>query len=467
MLGARVTRTRQIDWISFALILSLVLIGWLMIFAASFETSVTGLFQLGSPAGKQLIFIGVGAVLFMMTMLIDWKFWSSFAFPIYIISIVLLILVLLVGSTIKGSTSWFSIGAFSLQPAEFAKFGTALALAAYLSYYKTSLKQFRHQGIALGIILLPIALILLQPDAGSALVFLSFFVLLYREGLSPWIFIIGGILIGLFILSLLFQPVVVISFLFALIAIVVARRFLTGTIWLVSAGALLLIETILIVKGIYQASLALSIVTLGFATGKAFMMRHQRQFFLVIPLALLCGAISFFTRYSFENFLEPHQRDRINVWLKPSECDPRGSLYNVLQSKIAIGSGGLEGKGFLKGTMTNLNYVPEQTTDFIFSTIGEEQGFIGSLGIILLFTLLMLRIIMIAERQRASFARRYAYGVAGILFMHFFVNIGMTMGLVPIIGIPLPFISYGGSSFMGFMLLLGVLLKMDRDRYGL
>jgi rod shape determining protein RodA len=438
-----------------------------MIFAASFETSVTGLFQLGSPAGKQLIFIGVGAVLFMMTMLIDWKFWSSFAFPIYIISIVLLILVLLVGSTIKGSTSWFSIGAFSLQPAEFAKFGTALALAAYLSYYKTSLKQFRHQGIALGIILLPIALILLQPDAGSALVFLSFFVLLYREGLSPWIFIIGGILIGLFILSLLFQPVVVISFLFALIAIVVARRFLTGTIWLVSAGALLLIETILIVKGIYQASLALSIVTLGFATGKAFMMRHQRQFFLVIPLALLCGAISFFTRYSFENFLEPHQRDRINVWLKPSECDPRGSLYNVLQSKIAIGSGGLEGKGFLKGTMTNLNYVPEQTTDFIFSTIGEEQGFIGSLGIILLFTLLMLRIITIAERQRASFARRYAYGVAGILFMHFFVNIGMTMGLVPIIGIPLPFISYGGSSFMGFMLLLGVLLKMDRDRYGL
>lgn len=467
MLRTAKSRTRQIDWISFALLTSLILIGWLMIYAASYnERTVESIFSLSNPAGRQLLFIGLSAIIFLVTMVVDWKFWSTFAYPIYVISIFLLLLVLVLGSTIKGSTSWFSLGGFSLQPAEFAKFGTALALAAYLSYYKTNMRYSRHQFIALGLIFAPMFLILLQPDAGSALVFISFFLLLYREGLSPWIFIIGGVLISLFILSLLFQPINVVSFLLLFIAIFLSYRILPHLSWIISSAMLLIATGILVSQGFGLHTLIANAVICAVVSVKTLMGKYRKQVLLIMPVLLLCAGLSFFTRYSFENFLEPHQRDRINVWLKPSECDPRGSLYNVLQSKIAIGSGGLEGKGFLRGTMTNLNYVPEQTTDFIFSTIGEEQGFIGSFGIILLFTLLLIRIITIAERQRALFARRYAYGVAGILFIHFFINIGMTMGLVPIIGIPLPFISYGGSSLLGFTLLIGVLLKMDSSRYG-
>jgi rod shape determining protein RodA len=400
-----------------------------------------------------------------MTLLVDWKFWSTFAYPIYAITIVLLVLVIFTGTTVKGATSWFSFLGFSLQPAELAKFGTCLALAAYLSYYKTSLKNLKNQLTSIGLFDLPMMLILLQPDAGSALVFTSFMILLFREGLSPWLYISGGVIIALFIFSLIFQPVQVLAFLLLLASVILASNLQKKIYWFSGLGLLLIFSIVGIRFGFTPFVVGINVLCLIIIAAKNYLNRFQRQVAILFPVLLICVGFSFFSNYGFENLLEPHQQDRINVWLRPDQCDPRGSLYNVLQSKIAIGSGGMEGKGFLKGTMTNLNFVPEQTTDFIFSTIGEEQGFIGSLGIIVLFSLLILRAITISERARSSFVRHYGYGVAGILFFHFFINIGMTMGLVPIIGIPLPFISYGGSSLLGFSLMLGILLKMDSSRF--
>ena len=459
-------RKRQVDWIALALFSSLVIIGWLMIYAAGYEQGQEqSVFSLSTPAGKQLLFIGIGVVLFIAIYIIDDKFWHTFSYPIYAITLVMLILVLLIGSTIKGSTSWFALGGFSLQPSEFAKFGTCLAMAAFLSYYRTDLKSFRYQAGAVAILAAPAIMILLQPDAGSALVFTSFFLVLYREGMPSLLYIAGVFIVALFVSALLFPPFLVIALILGLGSALLALQLKNSRIWVSSLLALMLVEILLWESMIPLPVLILNSVLLLITTYRSFSSRFERSVVLMIPAVVFSVGMVFSVSYAFNKVLEPHQQDRINVWLRPEQCDPQGSLYNVLHSKIAIGSGGVKGKGFLKGSMTNLNYVPEQTTDFIFSTIGEEQGFIGSAGIILLYTLLIIRIIRMGERMRSAFNQRYAYGLAGLLFFHFFVNIGMTMGLVPIIGIPLPFISYGGSSLLAFTIMMAVLMKMDRSRF--
>ena len=460
------TRNRQIDWIAFALFASLVIIGWLMIYAAGYEQgSDTTAISLDGTAGKQLLFIGVSAVLFSAIYLFDVKFWHTLSYPIYAFCLLLLILVLLIGSTIKGSTSWFVLGGFSLQPSEFAKFGTSLAMASFLSYYRTDLRNFKFQIAAVAILAVPAVLIMLQPDAGSALVFSSFFLVLYRQGMPALIYIAGAFAVALFICALLFPPLLVISLIVLVGACLLSVQLNKPYVWV---GAMLLLAAVEVILWENLTPLVVIIFNttlLAVAVFRSVRSRYERGVLLTVPAILLSAGLVFMVSHAFNKILQPHQQDRINVWLRPEQCDPQGSLYNVLHSKIAIGSGGLQGKGFLNGSMTNLNYVPEQTTDFIFSTIGEEQGFVGSAGIIILYTMLILRIIAMAGRMRPGFNQNYAYCVAGLLFFHFFVNIGMTMGLVPIIGIPLPFISYGGSSLLAFTLMMAVLFKMDSTRF--
>ncbi len=457
----------NVDWMTFMLYIALIIVGWMMIYAVGYNDNNSGsVFDLSSNIGKQTLFIGASFIVLFLASIIDWKFWRTFAYPIFGFSILLLIGVLIIGVKIKGATSWYRLpGGFTLQPAEFAKFATNIALAAFLSTYNTNIKTFRHQLVAFGIFLLPMFLILLQPDAGSALVFFSFLIMLYREGLSPNFYIVGFVAALLLILGLVFDPLSILLGLIMVSTLILMLNLKNKIYWMISFAVLLAASIfVLAQKYFYPILIINSSIFLIFAL----LLWQQRKSGLVLrlfALLVLGGLISFSANYSFNNLLKPHQQDRMNVWLQPSKCDPQGSLYNVIQSKMTIGSGGLEGKGYLQGTMTKLNYVPEQSTDFIFCVIGEEQGFIGSFAVIGLIALLLYRILILAERQRSDFSRHYAYGVAGIIFVHSFINIGMTMGLVPIIGIPLPFISYGGSSILGFTLLIGVLLKLDSNRF--
>jgi rod shape determining protein RodA len=457
-------REKRADWVAMALFISLVIIGWLMIYAASYnEQDGRSIFNIGTPAGKQLLSIGIAASLFLATQLIDWKFWNTLAYPLFGASLLSLILVLIIGTTIKGSMSWFTIGRFSVQPSEFAKFFTCIGLASFLSYYRTDLRRFKYQAGAVAMFTIPALLILQQPDAGSALVYGSFFILLFRSGMPSWIYIVGVALIALVISALVFPPVMVVSIAILMGAIVTCIHTKQQLGWIAGITILGVLEAFIDVAWVLL--IGINVAVFVFCLIRRLQMRGGRQLLLLAPALVIAAGLVFLSNYAFFEILQPHQQDRINVWLRPDQCDPRGSLYNVLQSKIAIGAGGLMGQGYLKGSMTNLNYVPEQTTDFIFSTIGEEQGFVGSVGIILLFTLLLHRIVAMAERMRSAFCKAYAYGFFGILFVHVFVNIGMTMGLVPIIGIPLPFVSYGGSSLLAFTIMMGVLFKMDRSRY--
>lgn len=465
----KVVGFRSMDWATFSLYLSLVAVGWLMIFTVGYGDGYAGGLGnfLSSTAGKQTIWIGISLAVFsIIYFLIDWKLWQTIAYLIYAISIVLLIAVLFFGNTIKGATSWFAIGGFSFQPSEIAKFGTCLAMASFLSSYNTTLRETNHQIMAFGLFVLPIGLIMLQPDAGSALVFLSFLLVLFREGLSANYFIVGGIVAILFLLGLVYDPKVIILGLMLILALILAFNFPARVYWV--GGVLLAGIGIVYAAQTEDYGIYALLGSLGGLLVLAFLLwqrQKRRVVGFILTILVLGSSISIVANYGFNNVLKPHQQDRINVWLRPELCDPRGSLYNVIQSKMAISSGGLQGKGFLKGTMTKFNYVPEQSTDFIFCTVGEEQGFIGSFGIIVLFLLLLVRITLLAERQRTVFARTYGYCVAGILFVHFFINIGMTMGLMPIIGIPLPFISKGGSSLVGFTIMLAVLLRLDSSRY--
>lgn len=456
---------RPFDWITFSIYISLVIVGWLMVYASTVDQDAVRTFSGGFPLdlARQGIWVMVALIVFLVSYLIDAKFWVTFAYPVFGITLFLLVLVLIFGTTIKGATAWFQFAGFSLQPSEFAKIGAALALSAYLSHYKTDLRRFKYQAVAIGMITLPMLLILLQPDAGSALVFISLFILLFREGMPPGIYLVGFAALILFITALLFSFLqVVAGILVVSLAVMLNSLNKIRYLWvfnaLLAASALVFLWIGLLVPAIWVYSAAL-VVLLAFH----WMERNERLVVGILPAILLSGAFAFSAQYLFNNVLKPHQQDRINVWLQPDKCDPRGSLYNVLQSKVAIGSGGLQGKGYLEGTMTKLNYVPEQSTDFIFSTIGEEQGFIGSLGVIILFVVLILRIIMIGERSSTRMYRHFAYAMAGYFFIHSFVNIGMTMGLVPIMGIPLPLISKGGSSLIAFSIMMGILLRMDHS----
>lgn len=407
----------NIDWTTIILFLLLVFMGWLNIFAAVYdENAHKSIFDMSLNSGKQLVWIGTTLVLIVVIMLMDYKFYDSFAYIIYGGVVLLLIFVLLFGREVAGSKSWFEIGSFRLQPAEFAKFACALGVAKYLGDSTVRMDKLKHQIMAGIIVIIPVALIMLQGDTGTAMVFSMFLVVLYREGVSPALIILGLSAGIIFTLTLLMDQTVLISSIAIICAIVILlnRRSLKR-IAIITAGAVVIIGVVISVD------------------------------------------------FIIKDVMKPHQQNRVKALINP-EADPLGFGWNVTQSKIAIGSGGLMGKGFLEGTQTKFDFVPEQSTDFIFCTIGEEHGWMGSIILITLFLVLLLRILHIAERQKSRFARVYGYSVACIMFFHFGVNIGMTIGLFPVVGIPLPFFSYGGSSLWSFTIFLFILIKLDAHR---
>lgn len=452
----------QYDWLIIGSYLSLIMIGSLAIYAVTFSQNVDKtIFDISAPITKHLLYIAIALSVFIISLWIDWKLWHNFSYIIYGVSIFLLILVLFIGSDIKGARAWFNFGGFSFQPSELAKLGTALALSSFLSYHRTNIKKAMFQWIAIGIIALPMMFILLQPDAGSALTFLSFFVVLYIEGLNEFYYVIAFLFIAIFIFSLLF-PFYYIVLGILLTALIVIWFYKKSYRFRAIALSILLSLTFYTE---YKFSLSYySYYIIGSAILLMLVLIwRERNERIAIMTIILIATLSLFSYGTLQVYskLEPHQQERIKVWLKPSECDPRGSLYNVLQSKVAIGSGGLTGKGFLEGNMTKLKYVPEQSTDFIFSTIGEEQGFIGSILVIILFAVLIYRIFNIGEIGSHKFIAYFTACVAGLLLIHMSINIGMTMGLFPIIGIPLPFISKGGTALISFSLMLGIIMRMQ------
>jgi len=408
-----------VDWTTMLIWLLLCLIGWFNIYAAVYDPDNPEIFNMATNYGKQSIFIISAAIIGITILVIDAKFLSSMAPVVYIITLILLIAVLIVGRNVGGNQAWIELGGFRLQPSEFAKLATCLLLAWYLSAQSNKTPSTKTLLIGTGIVALPVFLVLLQPDMGSALAFTSLIFIFYREGyISSTFMILVGLAIFLFVMALLFSEW-----------------------WIILALAVLA----------------------GY-----FVFKYRKRQKLILPVILLFIASSCYVlivEFAYNNLLRPHQRSRIEVILGKVD-DPRGESYNLNQSMIAIGSGQMWGKGYLQGTQTKYNFVPEQSTDFIFCTVGEEWGFAGSIVLIALYLFLLLRIINIAERQRSAFARIYAYGVASILFFHFAINIGMTIGIVPVIGIPLPFISYGGSSLWSFSILLFILLKFDANRKG-
>jgi rod shape determining protein RodA len=409
----------NVDWVSIFIYVSLCVIGWFNIHSAVYDADHPHIFDIATKYGKQFIFILSAFVLAIVILLLDSKFFNSLAVPLYVITLLLLILVLFVGRNVGGNQAWIPIGSFRLQPSEFAKFSTCLLLAHYLTSNNIKIQDISTQAMCAGILLVPMGLIMLQPDMGSTLVFYSLIFVLYREGISPYFLIVSGLLIALFILTLLLNQYVLIG---SLVAV-------TGIAW--------------------------------------YMFRRNRQMILVLIAGFIISiAFIFSVSHIYSQVLKPHQKVRIDTWLGINK-DTRSIGYNVNQSKIAIGAGQLWGRGYLKGTQTKYDFVPEQETDFIFCTIGEEWGFAGCSVVIGLYVFLMLRVIFIAERQRSPFSRIYGYGVASVIFFHFFINIGMTIGIVPVIGIPLPFISYGGSSLWSFTILLFILLKLDSNRMGI
>jgi len=421
-------------------------------------------FSFSTLIGKHSLWIGVSFIVFILALVIDWRFWYTFAMPIYGITLILLLGVLLFGTEIKGATSWYSFSGFSVQPSEIAKFGTCLALANFLSFFDSNISERKTFYIALLLMAAPMVLILLQPDAGSALVFLSFFLLFYRVGLNSIYYVIGFALIAVFTLSLIYSPKLVTLLVFFIGQFILVMRY-PKQLYAIAAMVLWVILCAVLYNSGYSLNVLLANMVVAVALLVVHFIREDQKLVVVLfPFMLLAMGLSYGSKLAFDHVLEPHQQERINVWLRPDICDPHGSLYNVLQSKRAIGSGGIQGTGFLKGNMTRLKYVPEQTTDFIFSLVGEEQGFIGVASIIAMFVFLLLRMSIIAERAKNKFIQNYAYGVVGIFFIHFFVNVGMSMGFMPVIGIPLPFLSKGGSALMVFSLMIGVLLKMDLAR---
>lgn len=466
MLGykASTTAERSFDWITFSIYLSLVTIGMLMLFSTE-QATLADIIDYTTVIGKQAIWVGISLAAFVVALTLNWRNWDVLSYPIYIIAILLLLGVLFFGTEIKGSTAWYTFGGVSFQPAEFAKLGTAIALSSYLASYNADLGNKKTLLITAGLVFLPIGLILLQPDFGSAMVFFSFFILFFRQGLSP-VFYVAGIMMALvFVFSIMYEPwIVLIGLLMLSLLILLSRKYNNLILIGITAGLFLIAGA-----GNYFGVLRETSALLGVAVvGISFWINNKtnRQLiFAGLPILTFLVLFAFGASYTFNNVLLPHQQERINVWLRPDLTDPQGARYNIIQSQLAIGSGGIQGKGFMNGNFTRLNYVPEQNTDFIFSTVGEEQGFIGSISVIFLYVLLLIRITNIAESAKSKFIMNYAYGLAGLLFLHFFVNIGMTMGIMPVVGIPLPFLSKGGSSLLIFSIMIGMLLRMDLARY--
>jgi rod shape determining protein RodA len=408
---------KNIDRLTIFLYLFLITIGWISVYAAEIKETHQSIFDFSQHYGKQFVWIVTSIVIGIIILTIDVKFFPAFAYIIYGVILVTLVGVLFFGTTVNASKSWFQIGGIAIQPAEFAKYATALALARIIYDLKSKARTFKEIIKPFTILAIPVVLIFLQNDTGTTLVFFAFVIVLYREGFLPgWMILLGIFAIFLFILTLLMHEMIVI-----------------GTL-----TALFIISAIILRK----------------KPG------YVKQLLLIL---LVINSYVFAVDYAYEQILQPHQKMRIAVLLDET-VDLRGAGYNLHQSKIAIGSGGLTGKGFLQGTQTKFSFVPEQGTDFIFCTVGEEWGFVGSSLLIILLITLMIRILLLAERQRSTFSRVFGYGLVSVLFFHFTINIGMTIGLVPVIGIPLPFISYGGSSLWSFTIFLFTFLKLDSRR---
>lgn len=404
------------DWVIILLYLALITIGWINIYSASFDPSTEAFMSMDNLPFKQFVWIILGFVIIAFILFLDSKFFERFSSVIYIISLLSLLLLFVFGKTISGATSWYNLGFMSLQPSEFAKAATALALAKYLSDIQTNIKTLKDQIRALLIIALPALIIIPQPDPGSALVYAAFFFPLYREGLAASYLILGASAITLFVFTLLIGPLYVSLIVFLITVILFYRN-----------------------------------------------RKRRPSKRIYIGIAVVAILFTFSVNYIFENVFEQRHRDRFNIVLG-KEVDAKSIGYNTHQSEIAIGNGGWFGKGFLEGTQTKGKFVPEQHTDYIFATVGEEWGFLGSTVVIGLFILLILRIIQLSEKQKNDFSRIYGYSVAGILFIHFVVNVGMVLGILPTVGIPLPFFSYGGSGLWGFTILLFIFVKLDGNR---
>ena len=467
-----VSRSRHgagVDWITILIYLLLVTFGWINIYAANYTPDNTVLFDVSREHFKQIIWIALSLVLIGMIFLIDSQFYVEFAYVFYAITLFLLVTVLLFGKEINGAKSWFEAGPIRFQPAELTKVATALSLARLMSRFGFDLTKPANMFKVAALILTPVLLILLQNDTGSALVYFVFIIVLYREGMSPYILFFGFIAAIVAVLTLVMPNIYVMGIITATIVVALIfqglRRVLwLGLLWGILTGSVVYLAGFLMKSGLKPVYPLLA----GLAAMSVYLLiMSSKKRLKVVPMYILIlwGAVmlSFSASYFFNDILNDYQRTRINVLLGIEE-DPLGAGYNVNQSKIAIGSGGLLGKGFLEGTQTKFDFVPEQSTDFIFCTVGEEWGFAGSMFVIIGFITLILRLIFLAERQHSDFSRIYGYSVASIFFFHFAVNVGMTIGLAPVIGIPLPFFSYGGSSLWGFTLLLFIFLKLDTNR---
>jgi rod shape determining protein RodA len=459
-----------IDKVSIILFLLLIFMGWINIYAAVYNEDHSGILDMSQRYGKQFLWIIASLILAVFIVTIDNRFYFFFAWFIYGFCMLLLILVVLIGKEINGAKSWFEFGSISLQPSELAKFGTALALASYLNTKRQDLTRISVLVPAMAIIMLPAILTLLQPDMGSAMVYFALFMVLFREGMSPYIFVSGLLAIVLFFLTLLTNNV---TLTIGLVVVAVTliwftthkgKLVLTGTgIFILIAGIIYLIDHYVLKKLGNEYVLLIAVLLSGIAYGSYFL--SKKALAVAIIYLFLVGSIMYVNsvHYVFDNFLKAHQKERVDILLG-FKTDIHGTGYNVNQSMISIGSGGLAGKGFLQGTQTKFKFVPKQSSDFIFCTVGEEWGFLGSGVLIGIYLFLLLRIIALAERQRSQFSRVYGYCVASILFIHVFLNVGMAIGIVPVIGIPLPFLSYGGSSLWGFTILLFIFLRLDASR---
>ncbi|MBQ2211024.1 MAG: rod shape-determining protein RodA [Prevotella sp.] len=470
---------RSIDWWTIIIYVALLSFGWVSVCGASYSYGETDIFSLATRSGMQIVWIGTSIMLGFIILMLDDRFYDTFAYIIYGLLLLLLFATIFNPHSIKGSRSWLVLGPLRLQPAEFAKFATALALAKLMSTYGYNINQNKHFGAALLLISLPMVFIVLQRETGSALVYLSFFLMFYREGMPGSILFTGVAMVVYFVVGIRFAEVYIgdsPTSIGKFSVMLLIQLFTIGMVW-VYCHRRIAWQMLLCSMGI---TLVAYLVSLFFSYDQVYVQ-------LVVIIAMICylvwqglgtrirayffialfsiGSMAFFYGADFimQNVMEPHQRSRINVLLGLDE-DLRGAGYNVHQSEIAIGSGGLEGKGFLNGTQTKLKFVPEQDTDFIFCTVGEEEGFVGSASVLLLFLALVLRLIHLSERQPFRFGRVYGYCVLSIFLFHVFINVGMVLGLTPVIGIPLPFFSYGGSSLWGFTFLLFIFLRIDASR---
>ena len=472
---------RSLDWWTIIIYLALLTFGWVSVCGASYSYGDTDIFSLDTRSGMQIVWIGTSIVLGFILLMLDDRYYDMFAFIIFGVMLVLLFATIFNPHTIKGSRSWLVLGPLRLQPAEFAKFATALALAKLMSIYGYNILKWKHFAGALAIIIVPMLFIVLQRETGSALVYLAFFLMFYREGMPGSILFTGVAMVIYFVVGIRYAKTMIaytptsvgkfsVLLLIQLFSAGLVRVYCDDhkeflKILLTSLGvALVAILFILFVVpfDVFLVELLMCGLLIGYLVWRSLFTRIRN--YLWIALFAL-GSVIFFNLadYVLNDVMEPHQRVRINVLLGLEE-DLKGAGYNVHQSEIAIGSGGLEGKGFLNGTQTKLKFVPEQDTDFIFCTVGEEEGFLGSAGVLLLFLALILRLIYLSERQPNSFGRVYGYCVLSIFLFHVFINVGMVLGLTPVIGIPLPFFSYGGSSLWGFTFLLFIFLRIDASR---